>query len=100
MTAIKKKTMQVTEDIIPLSQFKTQASKVLNNLHETGRSVIITQNGRPSAVVITPEEFDRLREREEFMSAVEEGRRDTKARRIVETKNLEKLMDRQLGKLK
>ena len=75
MKAYKKKTMQVTEDIIPLSQFKAHASKVLNGLNETGRSVVITQNGKPSAVVITPEEFDRPREREDFVASVEEGRR-------------------------
>lgn len=100
MTAIKKKTMQITEDIIPLSQFKVQASKVLSHLHETGRSVVITQNGRPSAVVMTPEEFDRLREREDFIAAVDEGRSDAKSRRTVETRDLEKSMDRQFGKIK
>ena len=100
MTAIKKKTMQITEDIIPPSQFKVQASKVLNHLHETGRSVVITQNGRPSAVVMTPEEFNRLREREDFIAAVEEGRSDAKSRPTVETKDFEKSMDRQFGKIK
>ena len=100
MTAIKKKAMQIAEDIIPLSQFKVQASKVLSQLHETGRSVVITQNGRPSAVVLTPEEFDRLREREDFIAAVDEGRSDAKSRRTTETKSLEKSMDRQFGKLK
>ena len=100
MRAYKKKEMQITEDIIPLSQFKTQASKVLHSLHETGRSVVITQNGRPSAVVITTEEFDRLRERENFMAAVDEGRADTKAGRVVQTKALEQELDKRFGKLK
>ena len=100
MRAYKKKEMQITEDIIPLSQFKTQASKVLHSLHETGRSVVITQNGRPSAVVITTEEFDRLRERENFMAAVDEGRADTNAGRVVLTKALEQELDKRFGKLK
>lgn len=98
MKVFKKKSMQVTEDIMPLSQFKVQASKVLNSLHETGRSVVITQNGKPSAVVITPEEFDRLREREEFVAAVEEGRADAKAGRTTGTPELEKHFDRRYGK--
>ena len=100
MRAQKKRIMQITEDIIPLSQFKSQASKVLNTLHENGRSVVITQNGRPSAVVMTPAEFDRLREREEFISAVEEGRADVKTGRVVETKDLEKGLDQRFGKLR
>ncbi len=100
MKAYKRRDIQVTEDIIPLSLFKTQASKVLHALHETGRSVVITQNGKPSAVVITPEEFDRLREREDFMTAVDEGRADAKAGRVMGTKALEQALDKRFGKVK
>ncbi len=98
MKALNKRALQVANDIMPLSQFKVQASKVLNSLHETGRSVVITQNGKPSAVVITPEEFDRLHEREEFVAAVAEGRTDAKSGRTIETKELEKSLDRRFGK--
>jgi prevent-host-death family protein len=98
MKAYKKKTMQVAEDIIPLSQIKVQASKLLNSVHETGRSVVITQNGKPAAVVITPEEFDRLHERDSFVVAVEEGRADAKAGRVIETLELEKNFGRRYGK--
>ena len=98
MRAYKKKAIQITEDIIPLSQFKVQASKVLHSLHETGRSVVITQNGKPSAVVITPEEFDRLHERDEFIAAVQEGRSDIQAGDVTETGVLEKSFDHRYGK--
>ncbi len=54
------KQLHISEDIIPLGEFKSQASKVLRQLRETGRPVVITQNGRPTGVLITPEEFDRL----------------------------------------
>ncbi len=100
MSGYKRRNFQVTEDIITLSLFKVQASKVLHSLHETGRSVVITQNGKPSAVVMTPEEFDRLREREVFMTAVDEGRADAKAGRVVGTKTLEQELDKKFGKLK
>ena len=90
--------MQVTDDIMPLSEFKTQASKILGSIKATGRSVVITQNGKPAAVVITPEEFDRLREREEFMAAVDEGRGDAKAGRVTTTAKVEEGLDRRFGK--
>lgn len=56
--------MNVSEDIIPLGEFKSKAAKVLKQLHETGRPIVVTQNGRPAAVLLTPEEFDRLSERD------------------------------------
>ncbi|MBI3535444.1 MAG: type II toxin-antitoxin system Phd/YefM family antitoxin [Deltaproteobacteria bacterium] len=100
MRLYRKQDIQVTEDIIPLSQFKVQASRVLHSLHETGRSIVITQNGKPSAVVVTPEEFDRMRERENFMLAVEEGRTDIRAGRVIKTKTLEQELDKRFGKMK
>ncbi|MBI4924761.1 MAG: type II toxin-antitoxin system Phd/YefM family antitoxin [Bdellovibrio sp.] len=100
MRLYRKQDIQVTEDIIPLSQFKVQASRVLHSLHETGRSIVITQNGKPSAVVVTPEEFDRMRERENFMLAVEEGRADIRAGRVIKTKTLEQELDKRFGKMK
>lgn len=96
----RRRIFQVAEDIIPLSQFKVQASKVLNSLHETGRSIVITQNGKPSAVILTPKEFDRLKVREEFKVAVDEGRADAKGGRVYETAALEKELDKRFGKLK
>jgi prevent-host-death family protein len=56
------KNLHISEDIIPIGRFKAQASKVIRQIQETARPVIITQNGVPVAVVITPEEYDRLAE--------------------------------------
>jgi prevent-host-death family protein len=98
MRSAQKRQIRVTEDIIPLSQFKIQASKVLHSLHETGRSVVITQNGKPSAVVMTPEEFDRLREREDFMAAMDEGRNDAIKKRVYQTSEVETALDKKFGK--
>ncbi|HXO19691.1 MAG TPA: type II toxin-antitoxin system Phd/YefM family antitoxin, partial [Thermoanaerobaculia bacterium] len=70
------KPLQLSEDILPLGEFKTHASRVLRELKDSQRAVVITENGRPAAVLITPEEFDRLRERERFVAAVREGLAD------------------------
>ncbi len=100
MKATKKPAIVLTEDIVSLSEFKAKASKVINKLSRQGRSIIITQNGKPSAVVITPEEFDRLREREAFIAAVEDGLREVEQGRPISTKDLEKQLDKRYGKLK
>ena len=56
--------LNVAEDIVPIGDFKTHASEYLRRMHDTRRPMVITQNGRPAAVVITPEEFDELGYRE------------------------------------
>src|SRR5436309_12874472 len=76
------KPMRLTEDILPLAEFKTQASRVLRQLKESQRPVIITQNGRPAAVLISPHDFDQMRERDGFMAAVREALADSEAGRV------------------
>ena len=92
------KSLQVSEDILPIGQFKTQASQVLRKLREAQRPIVITQNGKPTAVLITPEEFDRLHERDRFLEAVREGLADSEAGRVVEDKVLTRELDAALGK--
>ena len=50
--------INVAEDIVPIGEFKTHASQLVRHLHATGRPVVITQNGKPTAVVVTPAAFE------------------------------------------
>jgi len=93
------KPLQLTEDILPIGEFKTQASRVLRQLRASQRPVVITQNGRPAAVLITPEEFDHIREHERFMSAVREGLADAEAGRVVDDEELDSYFDEKFGPL-
>jgi prevent-host-death family protein len=94
------KPLQLSEDILPIGEFKTHASRVLRKLQESQRPVVITQNGRPAAVLITPEEFDSFHERKRFMAAVQEGLSDSEAGRVLEDEEVERLLDAEFGSLK
>jgi len=52
--------MRVSEDIVPIAEFKTNASRLIRELGQTHRTIIVTHNGRAAAVVLSPEEYDRL----------------------------------------
>jgi prevent-host-death family protein len=91
------KSLQVSEDILPIGEFKVQASRVLRKLRQVQRPIVITHNGKPAAVLITPEEFDRLRERDRFLEAVGEGLADSEAGRVVEDHELGSEIDATLG---
>ena len=78
------KPIHVSEDIIPIGKFKAKASNVLKKLRETGRPAIITLNGKPAAVLISPEEFDTMREHQRFMQAVQSGLADSEAGSITD----------------
>lgn len=93
------KPIQIAEDVVPLADFKAHASRLFRQIREQQRPVVITQNGKPAAVLITPEEFDRMQERERFVAAVEEGLADAEAGRLIDDDQLGADLDRELGPL-
>jgi prevent-host-death family protein len=70
-------------DVIPVSSFKAQAASCFERLAETGRPLVITQNGRPAGVLLSPSAFDALTERARFMGAVNEGLEDVARGRLT-----------------
>ena len=74
--------MRVSEDIVPIGEFKTHASELLRRMHDSGRPMVITQNGRPAAVVLTPEDFDELGYREFVKAKVKAGSDSAKRKTI------------------
>ena len=93
------KQLHVSQDIVPIGQFKAHASRMLRELRKDQRPLVITQHGKPAAVVLSPEEFDRLIERERFVFAVREGLADSEAGRLSSDEDFTAELDQALGKL-
>jgi prevent-host-death family protein len=83
------KPIHVSDDILPLGEFKITASRVLRRLKADRRPIVITQHGRPAAVLVAPDEFDRLNERERFVAAVREGLADSETGRVTDDSDLD-----------
>ena len=67
------KRIDVTEDLVPIGHFKTHASEHIRRIHATGRPMVITQNGRAAAVVLTPEDFEELGHRAFVRAKIDAG---------------------------
>ena len=89
--------LQVTEDIVPLSDLVADVAGVVQKLRVTGRAVVLTEAGRPAAVLLTPEEFDDSRARDRVVAAVERGRADVRAGRVIDDEQLTRELDAELG---
>ena len=84
------KEVQVADGIVPLGEFKAQAAKLLKRLGESGQPMVITQNGRPAGVLVSPREFDRIQERQRFLESISAGLADAEAGRVLDTAELKK----------
>lgn len=77
--------LRINDDILPIGEAKARLSSILKGLGDRGRPVVITQNGRPTGVVITPAEYDRLTERDRVAAIVEAGLADIEGGRVYTT---------------
>ena len=85
----------LNHDIHSLSEFRSNASGFISQVHSTKRPLVITQNGKSAAVLLDVDEYEKIMEKSELIQDIEtalnqisEGRGipDSKARRMVKTR--------------
>src|SRR6266566_1418941 len=82
------RSLQVSEDIIPIAELKARLSMVVRSLETRPRPLIVTLNGKPAAVVMSPREYDRLTYSARFVGAVNRGLADVEAGRTISDEEL------------
>ena len=70
--------MNITSDIKPITYLKNNAADVLQQINETHRPVIITQNGEPRAVLQDPESYENMRNAIGILKLMSQGEDDVK----------------------
>ena len=75
--------MKFSEDVVPLTDLKINPGRVVKQVAESRRPVLLTSRGRGVAVVQSVAEFEAADEERTFMRAVVEGLSDLEAGREV-----------------
>jgi antitoxin YefM len=75
------KTISIANDIVPIAEFKTSISKWFSNLQNSGHPLIITQNGKPAGVLLSPQDYDELIYQKSFLDSVGRGISDAESGR-------------------
>jgi len=84
------KPITISQNIVSLSDFKNRASKMVNEIRNSRRPVVITQNGKAAAVLISPSDYDLLSEQIRFVDSVNRGLADVKGGRMLSDEDLSK----------
>ena len=92
--------LQIAEDIVPIGELKAHLSERIRDLRGRRRPLVVTQNGKAAAVLLAPEEFDRLTAQAGFVGAVQEGLADLDSGRVVTDDELGRRLDARFGPLK
>lgn len=74
--------MNITNDIKPVTYLKSRAADLLNQINETHRPVIITQNGEPRAILQDPKSYENMRNAIGILKLISEGEANVRERRV------------------
>ena len=73
--------ISITEDIKTVTDLKKKTGDVFKQLHRTGRPIIVTVNGKPDAVLINVEVFEKKLKALNLSALIAEAETDVKERR-------------------
>jgi antitoxin YefM len=80
--------------IVPFSEARANLTELLDALEDKQEHVLITRNGRPSAVMLSADEYESLEETldilqdKELMEALRKSEDDVRAARLVPLEDL------------
>jgi prevent-host-death family protein len=73
--------LSLTDDVKTVSEVKQNLRAVLGQIKETGRPVVVTVNGKPDAVLIDVETYERKLRSLNLVGLLAEGERDVQGGR-------------------
>jgi len=79
----------VMTNTLPLATIKARLSEIVDRIEQQHDRVVLTRNGRPAAVLISPDDLEALEDTLELLSdpaameEIEVGRRDVAAGRVI-----------------
>jgi antitoxin YefM len=75
--------IMVMSETLPLADVKARFSEVVDRVATTHDRVVVTRNGRPAAVLVSPDELEALEETLDILSDPDARSRIDEARRAV-----------------
>lgn len=79
------KDVALATDLVPIGEFRSRTARILDAMADEGRTLVITQNGKAKAVVMSPGAFDALRARQQVLEEIARGLADADAGRVQTT---------------
>lgn len=73
-----------SKSIIPLSKFRQSAKDYLKQLKNAHQPLVLTQNGHSAAIVLSPEDYKKIKYEQEFYKAIAMGERDLEEGNVID----------------
>lgn len=90
--------LRPSTDVWPVTEFRANASSVLDQVHATKRPVILTQHGRSTAVLMDVDVYEGLLDEVELIRAVRTGEEQLAAGEVIPHEDVEARIRTRLAK--
>ena len=74
--------ISITDDIKPIKELEDDAMQVMRQMHDTGRPIVLTVNGKADAVLMDAREYERIMQALAMMKLLLIAEDDVKAGRV------------------
>lgn len=85
------------EDIVPLSSFRADVTRLMSQTRKTHRPIVIAQNGRAANVFLDVSDYQQLVDKLDLMMDIYKGEQDIAAGRIHSTDDVRRAVAADLG---
>ena len=82
--------VKFSEDIVPLTDIKINPGRIVRQINESHRPILLTNRGRGVAVMQSLEDYEQAEEEKAFMRAVVEGLADLENNRESDLSDVKK----------
>jgi prevent-host-death family protein len=90
--------MNIENDIRPITYLKSRAANLLKQVNETKRPVIITQNGKPRAVLQDPQSYESMRNALGLLKLISQGEENIRKGKVSPQNNVFSRIEKTIGK--
>jgi len=76
--------INIESDLQPLSEFRANASSIIDKVKNENRTIVITQHGKGAAVLLSVSEYERLIDKIELLEDIATSKAQIEAGEVVE----------------
>jgi antitoxin YefM len=75
--------IELDKDVKPISEFRANATTLLDQVNKTKRPLVITQHGKSSAILMDVKEYESLMDKIEMLTDIASAEEDIKNKKTV-----------------
>jgi antitoxin YefM len=90
--------IELDKDVKPISEFRANATHLIEQVNKTKRPLVITQHGKSSAVLLDVKEYEALLDKIELLSDLAEAEEDIKNKRVYSNDKIREMLGKRTKK--